>query len=302
MGKTVWAARANRWPGWTRHARRGDRGRLVLVQSVRDLRASGALELAAALAFYALVSLFPLLLAGAVVASYVVEPAWAVARITALLGEFVPRGEVEVAAIVDAAVSQRGRVGLLSLVVLAASGRRVLGALTEALNRVSDVDARADSLARRALVELALLGGIGGLFGLALSARPLLALLGGAAGWAGTATALRAVLLMMTFFLVYTVVPRGARDPRAALVGAGAATGLFLLARWLFLLWVGRLWGDLTLIYGPLAVGTVLLLWAWYVALITLFGGALASHTKVMVVEGGSGATAQQRHVGRESG
>ena len=280
------------------------------MQSLRDLRATDAPEVAAALAFYALLSLFPLLLAGAAIASYAVEPAWAVARITDLLGAFVPRGEVEVEAIVGAAVAQRRRVGLLSILVLLASGRRVLGVLAKALNRVSDVDERREGWLRRAAVELALLAGIGGLFGLALSADRLLGPLrhdpGRLAGpeWATTAAAaaLRALLLLTTFFLVYTFVPRGERNRRAALLGAGAATLLFLAARALFLVGVGRLWGGLGLIYGPLAVAAVLLLWAWYVALITLFGGALASHAKVMVAEGGSGAAARRRHVGRDAG
>ncbi len=278
------------------------------MQSLRDLRATDAPEVAAALAFYALLSLFPLLLAGAAIASYAVEPAWAVARITDLLGEFVPRGEVEVEAIVGAAVAQRRRVGLLSILVLLASGRRVLGALAKALNRVSDVDERRERWLRRAAVELALLAGIGGLFGLALSADRLLGPLRhdpgrlAGPGWATTAAALRALLLLATFFLVYTFVPRGERNRRAALLGAGAATLLFLAARALFLFGVGRLWSGLGLIYGPLAVAAVLLLWAWYVALITLFGGALASHAKVMVAEGGSGAAARRRHVGRDAG
>jgi len=278
----------------------------VLGQALLDLRAGGAPEVAAALAFYALVSLFPLLLAGAAIASFFVEPAWAVDRITDLLGEFLPRGEIEVEEIVTAALAERGRVGLISVVVLLVSGRRVLGALAGALNRVSDVDHRRGSFWRQVGVELAMLGGVGALFGLALSSGPLLGLLRGALGgdeapadwvWGGALAVLRALLLLATFYVVYVYVPRGERSRRAALVGAAAATLLFLVARQLFLFWVDRLWGNFSLIYGPLAVGAVLLLWAWYVALITLFGGALASHVKVMVVEGRSAAEAARRHL-----
>lgn len=279
----------------------------MLTQSLRDLAATDAPEVAAALAFYALVSLFPLLLSSAVVASFVVEPTWAVTRITDLLGEFVPSGAVEVEAIVTGALAQRGRVGLISFVVLLASGRRVLGALTRALNRVSDVDERRDPFLRRIAVEAALLVGIGAVFGLAISARPLLGPLEEAGGSgslgariAATAVleALRAGLLLGIFFLVYVVVPRGARDGRAALLGAAAATGLFLVARPLFLFWIGTFWDSLNLIYGPLAVGAALLFWSWYVALIALFGGSLASHAKVMAIEGRGAAEAARRHGG----
>ncbi len=277
----------------------------VLAQSLRDLRSTDAPEAAAALAFYALISLFPLLLAGAAVASWFVEPAWAVARVAHLLGEFVPRGVVEVEAIVGGAIAQRERVGLLSVLVLLVSGRRVLGALAKALNRVSDVDERREGWLRRAAVELAMLAGVAALFGLALSAEPLLALLwrvGDDAPWTARATAAavleaaRGALLLATFFLVYYFVPRGERDARAALAGAAAATLLFLLARAAFLLAIDRLWDSVSLVYGPLAVGAVLLLWAWYAAMITLFGGSLASHAKVMLVEGRSAAEAGRRH------
>ena len=40
-----------------------------------------------------------------------------------------------------------------------------------------------------------------------------------------------------------------------------------------------------------------MLFWAWFVALITLFGGALASHVKVMAIEGASAEEAERRHV-----
>ena len=285
--------------------------RAVLAQSLRDLHATDAPEVAAALAFYALLSLFPLLLAGAAAASWFVEPAWAVARITHLLGEFVPRGDIEVEAIVVGALAQRGRVGLVSVLILLVSGRRVLGALAKALNRVSDVDECREGVLRRVLVELAMLVGVGALFGLALSSGPMLGLLwdaGDGAAWPGRAAVAaalagaRGVLLAAAFFLVYYFVPRGERDRRAALAGAAAAALLFLAARALFLLSVDRLWGSLSLVYGPLAVGAVLLLWAWYVALITLFGGSLASHAKVMLVEGRSAEEARRRHAGGGSG
>nr|MBA3413752.1 hypothetical protein [Chloroflexia bacterium] len=48
-------------------------GQLVR-QSACDVWANNLMELAAALAFYAVLSLFPLLLAAAAVAAYVVEP------------------------------------------------------------------------------------------------------------------------------------------------------------------------------------------------------------------------------------
>ncbi len=218
----------------------------------------------------------------------------------------MPRGEVQVDQIVTGAIERQREVGIVSFLVLLVSGRRILGALAKALNQVSDVDQRREGLLRRVAVELAMLVWIGALFGLALSSGTLLGAveegIGGSSpagqlAWGALLALVRAGLLLATFFVIYFFVPRGERDRRAALTGAVAATLLFLAARQLFLFWVDRLWENFSLIYGPLAVGTVLLLWAWYVALITLFGGALASHVKVMAIEGASAEEAGRRHV-----
>ena len=45
----------------------------------------------------------------------------------------------------------------------------------------------------------------------------------------------------------------------------------------------------------------VLMVWTWLVALLTLFAGSLASHVKVMLLEGHSAAEAARRHVSRPS-
>ena len=55
----------------------------VLRQTVCDVWAAQAMEWAAALACYGVLSLFPLLLAGAAVVSYVVAPAVVTARLSA---------------------------------------------------------------------------------------------------------------------------------------------------------------------------------------------------------------------------
>src|SRR5215213_562709 len=143
----------------------------VLRQTLRDVWAGNAMEWAAALAFYAVLSIFPLVLAGAALAAFVVDPSVVATRLSGLLEGFVPPRVVEIDPIVAAAIASRQRIGLFAILVWLLAGRRILGALVTALDRVSDVDERHESLQRRALVEVMLLVGIGGLFVLALSAR-----------------------------------------------------------------------------------------------------------------------------------
>lgn len=284
---------------------------VVLRQVVRDLRAANAAEWAAALACYSVLSLFPLLLAGVAIASIVGDRGWAEDRLVALLGQALPGGAVDVEGLVAEAVSDRRRVGVLSVVVFLFTGRRVLGALTKALNLVSDVDESSDPAKRRILVELALLLGLAALLVLALAARPLLDLLWAtvASGPAPGDTArtvvdegLRILLTFATFAAVYAVVPQGRRRWQAVVVGAVVATVLFSLARLGFGLALGTFWENLQLVYGPLAVAALLLVWGWYVALITLVGASLASHVKTMVVEGLHPAATERRHVPGKGG
>jgi membrane protein len=228
-----------RQDGTARHRGRIQTWGLTLRQSVVDLRTSHATEWAGAIAFYALLSCFPLLLLGAALASYVVEPSRAVARLTALIGEFLPAGTVEIEAIVDDAIAERDRIGLFAVVTWIVTGRRVMSVLVSALNRVSDRDERTDPIKWRLLVELVLLTGVGALFLLALSARPILDLLWsgaealpGAVGPVHGAAELlvRALLLLVAFSAPYAIVPQGERRRRPVLLGAAAASLLFLLA------------------------------------------------------------------------
>jgi membrane protein len=282
----------------------------VLRQTVRDVWAGNAMEWAAALAFYAVLSIFPPVLAGAALAAFIIDPSVVATRLSTLLEGFVPPGVVDIDPIVAAAIESRRRVGLLAILVWLIAGRRILGALVTALDRVSDVDERHESLQRRAMVEVVLLVGIGALFVLALAARSLLGLLWQAVwgngsrhplAWALGAV-VHALLLVAAFYALYTVVPYGQRHRRSVLAGALVATALSLLVRAGFLVLVDRFWASVTLIYGPLALAALLLTWAWVVGLIVLFGGSLASHINVMLVEGSKAQEAERRHVARKAG
>ena len=267
----------------------------VLRQTGRDLWAGQVMEWAAALACYLVLSLVPLLLAGAALASYLVEG-------------FLPAGVLDLDPLVAGAIAARGRVGLVGIGLWLVAGRRILGALVTALDRVSDVDARHETVQRRALVELVALTGIGALFIVALLARTLVRVLWEAI-WGPHAatpvtwllgTAIHALILVAAFFALYTIVPLGKRNGRAACIGASVATALLLVVRALFVAGLDRLWVSFRLVYGPLALAAVLLSWGWLFGMIVLIGGSLASHIKVMMIEGQSAREAERRHVARK--
>ena len=163
----------------------------VLHQTLRDVWAGQAMEWAAALSFYGVLSVFPLLAAGAAVASSLIPPSVVTTRLSLFVEGLLPAGVVDVDPIVAAAIAARGQVGLSVIVLWLLAGRHILGALVTALDRVSDVDARHETVRRRALVELITLAGIGLLFLLALVARSLLGVVWEAVWGAGASTPVR---------------------------------------------------------------------------------------------------------------
>lgn len=260
---------------------------------------------AASLAFYAVLSLFPLILIGLILLSLVTDPEALSDRAVEFMGAFLPGGEDQIGHIVDDAVANRGRVGLFSALTFSYTAQRVLGALVRGLNHVSDVDPEEDDAKRAFSVMLALFVGLLALAMLALASNRLVDALWEVL-WAIpgpdelmfriTTTVVRGVFLFALFALVFSAVPKGERRYRAVAVGALASTVAFLIAQGVFRAMLDGVWQNMTLAYGQIALAALLMTWAWIVALITLGGGGLASHVKVMLLEDAGARESAAKH------
>jgi|GEM_PF-1627877 len=287
---------------WQRARALSPRWLRILGCSVRDFVVDNGPQWSAAVAFYSILSLFPLALAGISIAAWFIDPQWAVGKASDLLGQITPRAE-PIREIIGKAVAARGPTGLLSIVLLLWTGSRVVGVLIRALNIACDVD-ETSGFFRRLFVELSVLLSVGVLFIAALVADLLGPLLGSAleslpVGKATTFAVLRwtlpALLLAVGFFGLYKFVPRHRCNWQSALLGSLTATALILGARPLFTMYVDTLAGYQH-IYGWLAIGIVLLVWAQILAALTLFCGELASHIQMMAYNGLSGEEVGRRH------
>lgn len=275
----------------------------LLLQSGKDLLTDNGPQWAAALAYYALLSLFPLLLATASVAAFFVSREDAVSQVMRLIGSFMPQSRATVDEVVHSVAEARGPASLLSLVTLVWTGSRVFGTLTQALNIAFDVD-ETYGLGKRLLIEVGMVLSFGVLLLLALSSGLLLDLVRRVTGVQGTEHGLLSrladalvptALLSVTFFLIYRFVPRKRPDWKSAAGGAVAATLLFLLARPLFTYYV-RQFAGYNLIYGSLSIIIVLLVWSWLTSLIVLFGGEVAAHVQMLWLERQSSEEVSRRH------
>jgi membrane protein len=239
---------------------------------------------AAAIAYYSLLSLIPLLLLLAAIAALFVDPQWVVAQATHYLGGYLPHGRAPIDDTVRHALAVARSRGWLFALPLLWTGSLVFGALDRAINVALDRPGRAGFLRRLAL-RLAMLVVLTALFAIALMAPLLLQYIvsrwmpaAAAGSWAiGVPLALLpAALLWLALLLAYRFVPRESPPWRRAVRGAAVATARFYLVRPLFVGYVERL-GHYSVVYGSLAGIVVAMLWSWLFSMIVLYGGQIAA-------------------------
>lgn len=279
---------------------------LVLSAAGKDFFTDNGPQWAASIAYYSLLSIFPLLLAAASIASYFINPETAIEQATELLGNLLPGGAGEIERIVRNAISSRASASILSTLALLWSGSRVFGTLTKALNVSYDVGETYGFL-RRTMIELILLLTIGFLFMVAVASRTFFDLLWNQIPFLPSnqgfvffllRRAIPDILLLVTFFLIYRYVPRRRVSWKAALSGTLIALVLFILARPLFLNYIFN-FANFGVIYGSLAVAIIIILWAWIVGVILLLGGEVVSHMQEMMIEGKPREEVAERHLDR---
>lgn len=278
------------------------RSKELVIQSVKDLGEDNGQQWAAAVTYYALLSSVPLLLVIISIATFFVGEQTATERITSALGNFAPEGD-QVQQAVKGMISSRGSVGIISFVTLLWTASRVFSALIQALNVINLVN-EGYGFIKRLVLSLVMTFTLGLGILLAFGFSFILQTVRSEAGFLSLLPEvlftvlvwlIQLALIVGIFYLIYQFVPKGKHDSRASLVGAVGATLLFVIARPLFTFYIEE-FGRQNKIYGPLAIVIIAMLWLWITALITLYGGELASHARAMLIEGQSADAVGKRH------
>ena len=279
----------------------------LLIQSVKDFVNDNSPQWAAAIAYYSMLSIFPLLLAATAIAAYFVDPQWAIQQGTQLLGRFLPGSVNFVRQVIENIVQTRGQVGIVSILLLIWSGSRVFGVITKALNIAYDVSEPYGFL-KRTLIELMMTLTLGILFLVALGSRTVLSFIDGlvplpalqqGVAYQLLAYAIPAALLLVSLYLIYRYVPRRRITKGAAFAGAVLFTLLFLVAQPLFTGYINT-FAHYNLVYGPLAIVVTLILWIWISSNLLLLGGEFASHIEDMLVDQKSEKEVETHHQQRD--
>lgn len=273
-----------------------------LVWSFQDFAKDNGPQWAAALAYYALMSVFPLMLAALSIAAMFVDVDWVLNQATRLSQSFLPTGSDFVRSTIEGIFEARGPTSIVSIALLLWSGSAIFGVATQALNIAFGVDEKLGFI-QRAAIQLAMAVTLGLLLIAALASSAIIGLAWRFLGLGEGLTIVRTVLqflvqgllLLLVFYLAYRFVPRTAVHSRSAWFGALFAALLFVVIRPAFSFYIAR-FSNYNAVYGALAILIILVLWAWISATIFLLGGQLAALVEGLDYQGKTRADVVQHH------
>jgi len=272
--------------------------RRVVVQWINN----EPFELAAALSYYTLFSLTPVLVIAIGIAGIAFGHEAAQHKILATIRDLIGSEGTEAVRVMIQNVSSRPETGkistLLGFIVLFFGAGGVVGELQSALNKVWEVTPKSSSsaiwgLLRQRFISFAMVLGIGFLLLISLIASAILSSLTELLGQFVGATAvlihgldiiLSFGFVTLLFAMIYKFVPDARIQWRDVAIGAALTSFLFTIGKFCIGLYLGT--SGVTSVYGAAGSLITILLWVYYSSLIFFFG---AQFTRTYASEYGSG-------------
>ncbi len=255
---------------------------------VQEMGDDDATHMAASVSYYAILSLFPLVLGLSAVVGVVANSPERQEEIIEFIIEYLPGSEAFVRESVEGVVKLRAAFGIGSVLSLLWTGSAVFGSITRAVNRAWDVHKdlpfyknkpRQIAMALGISLLFLLSVGITTVFQWATSIDTgdgsLSSLLGG--GVVSGLLKMPALLVSFAIFaMVYKVLPNTKTYWKYIWVGAIVAAVLFEGGKNLFL-WYLEHFAQYDQLYGNIASVIVLMVWTYLSALILILGAEIAS-------------------------
>ena len=254
----------------------------TLKRTIREFKEDKLQHWAAALTYYAILSIFPALLVMVSLVGLVADPA----RVTKVLTDTVAELGPSTAAStfqgpIESITSNRGAAGVLFVVGIVAalwSASSYVSAFADACNSIYEVDeGRPFWRLVAAFVALAL-----------VLSGPIASALGSSVGMGDTALtmwrfakwpAMVALVLLIFGVLYYTAPNARVRGVRWVTIGALAALLAWIVASVAFAVYVAN-FGSYDKTYGTLGGVVVFLLWMWITNMAILLGAELNAETE----------------------
>lgn len=284
------------WPAlrWLPRPRWAGQPLALLRRGISEFREDHCPQMAAAIAYHLLFSMFPLLIMTVGIVGLVTSSPDARDALTKAVVQVVPlsdHGRQQMRAMLGSVSGGAGALGLLGVIGVLWSASGVMAAVRTALNIAWDTGATRPFL-RGKLVDLALIAGsfvaIGATLGLTVlstiirrSAVSLPRPLHGLQPVTGAAAAvavviISVVLLFVTFTLLYRFVPVVPTRIRGIWPGALTAAAGFEALQYGFSLYVG-FFGHYNKVYGSLGAIVAFMFLVYLAAMVFLFGAEIAS-------------------------
>lgn len=280
----------------------------LIIRTVKELGDDDATHMAAGVAYYALFSLFPLLLGILAIIGMASQSGSTRRSILEWTSTNFPGAGDLISDNIVASIEASGSLGAISIIGLIWAGSAVFGAITRAVNRAWDIQEDRPFIKNK-IMQLAMAIGVAILFALALASAsvahaagrigdPDTFLIGQADRVSGLVIfrILSFVANLAIFLTLYKVLPNTRTHWRYIWPGALLAALLFEGGKYLFVLYLYN-FATFSAVYGSIGSVIVLLLWAYVSAFILILGAELSSEYGRMMqgVERG-------RHTGTGSG
>jgi membrane protein len=258
----------------------------VLKKTLREFNKDQCTDLAAALTYYAVLSLFPAILALVSLVGIFGDPEKTTTALLDIVRGFAPAETVNTVSGVVEDLANAPAAGLTLVIGLATalwSASGYVGAFGRAMNRVYEVDEGRPFVKLRGtmlVVTLLAIVIIAILAGMLVLSGPVAEAVGGLIGLSGVFLAVwniakwpvMVALIIVIIAVLYYATPN-VKQPKFKWMsmGSGIALFVFLIASLGFGFYVGN-FGNYNKTYGALGGVIVMLLWLWILNLSLLFG------------------------------
>lgn len=244
-----------------------------------------ALQYAGSMAYFAVLSVFQLLVLGVVIGSFFLGDGAAREYVVEQVDAGSPLDADTVAGVIDAVIESRGSIGIITVGFLLWAALGIFSALSNGINRVFE-NAPKRGFLKDKLIGLLLMGLTGALAVGSLVIGIVTGVLqqvadevtfgaGGATVVWLTGLLAPIVLIFIAFWVIYRVVPTRPVGWMEVLPGAVVATALWTLLRFGFT-WYATDVASYDSSFGPISTGVTLLVFLYFASVIVLLGAEFA--------------------------
>jgi membrane protein len=264
-------------------------------RSVEEFFDDNCTQMAAAISYYVLFSVFPLLIFLVGILGLLLQDSQLQRDIIDAVLDFIPLSEDEgrddvTEAVEGVAGVGSGALGLFGLIGMAWSASNMFGIIRRSINTAYDLDVHRP-LVQQKLLDLAMVAGMGVFFLASIMATGFLRVvrqrsedipyLGDAAesagfAWDAASFVIPLVLSFVAFTVMYWVIPATRVRPRDVWLGALVAALMFEIANFGFSIYLEN-FSNYGLVYGSLGAVVAFLFWVYLSANILLFGAEVAA-------------------------